>query len=81
MNNGRKNRHTISLYDVMLLFVLKAPNQKKAVAALAKVFSPAAVCGMIEYKKDFKAPQDWRNHLGAALDNAQEEIDAAKAKP
>lgn len=76
INNGHKPNDSISLYDVMLLFALKSPDQKKAVAALMKVFSPATVDGMTEYKKDFKTYQDWRNHLVAALDNAQAEVDA-----
>ncbi|GAI48348.1 unnamed protein product [marine sediment metagenome] len=76
MDNNHKGNHEINLFDVMIIFMLKAPDRKKAIAALEILFGPILAAWAIDYKKQFKSYQDWRTHLIAALDNAQEKVDA-----
>lgn len=80
-NNDHQEKHEINLYDVLIIFMTKAPDQRKAIAALAVLFGPGLLTCAIDYKKSFKSYQDWRLHLIASLDNAQEKVDATKAKP
>lgn len=81
INNGHKKKNKLTRADVMILFVMKAPDQRKALAALGILYGPEVVKGMITYKKRFKLHQAWRDHLAAALNNAQEVVDGIKAKP
>jgi len=81
MDPAHKNNHEINLYDVLIVFMTKAPDQKKAIAALEVLLGPVLVSWAIDYKRNFKSYQDWRCHLIASLDNAQVKIDATKAKP
>lgn len=81
MNNDHKDSHEINLFDVMIIFMTKAPDQKKAIAALEVLFGPVLLTWAIDYKKSFKSYQDWRLHLIASLDNAQAKVDATKTKP
>jgi len=80
MKNNHHGNHELCFYDVMLSFLLKAPDQKKAIAALEILFGPVLVSWLITYKKQFKSYQDWRVHLIASLDNAQEKVDAESRK-
>lgn len=78
INNGHEKKDQLTLADVMLLFSVKAPDMKQAIAALEGIFGIEALKQMVEYKREFKSPQDWRNHLAAALDNAQANLDATE---
>ncbi|MBU2346515.1 MAG: hypothetical protein KJ888_20185 [Gammaproteobacteria bacterium] len=78
MNNDHQQKQEINLYDVLIIFMTKAPDQKKAIAALEVLFGPVLLTWAIDYKKSFESFQDWRNHLIAALDNAQAKVDATK---
>lgn len=80
-NNNHQPKHEINLYDVLIIFMTKAPDQRKAVAALEVLLGPILVTWVIGYKKSFKSYQDWRLHLIASLDNAQAKVDATKTKP
>jgi len=80
MGNGHKSNQEINLYDVMIIFMLKAPDMKKAIAALEVLFGPILVSWATAYKKRFKSYQDWRGHLIASLDAAQEKVDATGSK-
>ena len=77
-NNDHPKKDEINLYDVLIIFMTKAPDQKKGIAALEVLFGPVLLSWAIDYKKSFKSYQEWRNHLIAALDNAQEKVDATK---
>lgn len=78
MDNNHQNKDQLCLYDVLVLFALRAPDQRKAIAGLEILFGPVMVKWMIGYKHKFKSYQAWRNHLIAALDNAQEKVDAER---
>lgn len=78
LNNGHQKKDQLTFDDVMVLFMLKAPDQGKAMAALGDLFGTCALKRIIDYKHNFKSYQDWRQHLIAALDNAQANLDATK---
>jgi len=81
MNNDHQSKDELCLYDVLLLFMLRSPDIGKAIAGLEILFGPVLMKWLIDYKHRFKSYQDWRIHLIASLDAAQEKVDATGSKP
>lgn len=56
------------------MFMLKAPDQKKAITALEGLFGVETMKHALDYKHAFKSYLDWHNHLVVALANAQAKV-------
>lgn len=80
MSNNHPYKDKLTLYDIMIMFMLKAPDQRKAIAAVGVLYGPETVKHAVEYKHNFRDYQAWHAHLVAALDNAQEKVDATRTK-
>lgn len=80
MRNKQPNNDRLTPEDVLVLFMLRAPDMKKAIAALVVLFGRKVVKRIIVYKNRFESYQDWHIHLIAALNNAQDKIEAKNAK-
>lgn len=78
MSNNHKEKDKLTSADVMIMFVMKAPDMRKATGALMLLYGPKVTKSMMDRKNQFKSYQGWRVHLIAALDNAQEKIDATR---
>lgn len=81
MNNNHKEKDKLAWQDVLVMFILKAPDQKKAIAALEALYERDIVNDVIDYKHKFKSYQDWKDHIQAALDNAQEVVNGTRKTP
>ncbi|GAH90462.1 unnamed protein product [marine sediment metagenome] len=76
MINNHQDKDQLTLADTLILFMLKAPDMEKATGALLILIGKECMEVILNYKHTFKDYQAWRNHLVAALDNAQEKVDA-----
>lgn len=76
MNKKHPGNEQLTLQDIILLFVLRAPDPRKAIAALTIFFGPVIMNLTIDYKHRFKDYADWRRHLIVALDRAQQKVDS-----
>lgn len=74
MINDQQNRDELNLYDILIMFMLKAPDRKKAITALEGLFGAETMKHTFDYKHTFKSNLDWHNHLIVALDKAQAKV-------
>jgi len=74
MINDQQNHDKLNLYDLLIMFMLNAPDQKKAITALEGLFGVETMKHALDYKHTFKSYLDWHNHLVAALANAQAKV-------
>jgi len=74
MINDQQNHDKLNLYDILIMFMLKAPDQKKAITALEELFGVETMKLTFDYKRAFKSYLDWHNHLVVALANAQAKV-------
>jgi len=74
MINDQQNHDKLNLYDILIMFMLKAPDQKKAITALEGLFGVETMKLTFDYKRAFKSYLDWHNHLVVALANARAKV-------